>query len=104
MAKRQASSNGRVVLDADKLTMGDLRRARERLGRDPTELLNSDVFEEKAAFIVWCMHARTDAAYTWEQAEAVPLGEMQFPEEPPPPPTPEPASSGSPSSGTDETS
>jgi len=97
------SSNGRIVIDADKLTMGDMRRARERLkdklGRDPVELLNGE-FDEQATFIVWCVRSRADEAFTWEQAEAVPFGELQWPEEPPPPPTPEPAKPGSTRSGT----
>jgi hypothetical protein len=101
------SSNGRILIDADKLNMGDMRRARERLtgqfgGRDPVDLLNGH-FDEQATLIVWCVHARTDESYTWEQAEAVPFGELQFPEEPPPPPTPEPAKRGSRPSGSDTT-
>jgi hypothetical protein len=97
------SSNGRIVLDPDLLTMGDLRRARETLKRDPAALLDGHL-DERATLIVWCVRSRADDSFTWEQAEAVPLAEMQFPEAPPPPPTPEPAKRGSQRSGTAATS
>jgi hypothetical protein len=94
----------RVLLDADKLNMGDMMRARKMLagldsqnpwaGRDPWSVLAGPV-EERDAMIIWCARSRTDPAFTWEQACAVPLGELDLPEEPPLPPTPEPTTNGS---------
>ena len=84
------------------LNTQDIRRARVALdGKDPFSLINGDR-EDMLAVLVFCLRSRTDPAFTWAQAQAMPFGEMNLTidsdegEVPPPtrPPTPAPPPSG----------
>jgi hypothetical protein len=67
-----SGSNGLVQPDPGLLSPGDLRRARVMLGgQSPHELMQE--FESMLQLMAWCIHSRTDPAYTWEQAGTDPL-------------------------------
>jgi hypothetical protein len=64
----------KVVLDSDRLTPGDMKRARVVLGgRNPFELLDDPI--DRVVLVIWCQRSRLDPAFSWAQAEATPFSE-----------------------------
>lgn len=98
----------RILLDYDKLNMGDMMRARKMFadldsedpwaGSDPVLVL-AETWEGRQALTIWCFQSRTDPTFTWAQACAVDFGDLDLPERPaeasPIPPMPEPMTDGS---------
>jgi hypothetical protein len=96
------SAQAKPVLDPARLTMGDMRRAREALKdhpilkdedgepRDVGDLLNSGDFVLVTTLCILCHRLKADPGFTWEQAEDVPIGDYRSerPQDPEPdPPT-----------------
>jgi hypothetical protein len=80
------------------LTPRDLKRAKASVtgGKDPLEFIQDKV--DEITLTIWCFKSRTDPEFTWDQAEATPLGEFDLREEDkaaPPPPTAGPGLNGS---------
>jgi hypothetical protein len=81
--------NGKLVIDPDLLTPGDLLRAAEVTpdGQDPYELL-----ERTATAIpltIWCLLSKDHPSFTWEQALAMPFSKFTVGAGPPPMPPPD---------------
>lgn len=69
-------------IDAGKLTINDLRRAKVMLGgRDPQELMADSV--EQMQLTVWCLASRTNPGFTWEEAGEVPFESFDAQDIPP---------------------
>lgn len=84
--------NGKLRLDPEELTPGDLKRARVALkGRNPWEMLEDPL--DAMILAIWCLKSRTDPSFTFEQAENTKLGEFEMGDTNPPP-TPGPAVNG----------
>lgn len=111
---------GKLRLDPEELTPGDLKRARVALdGRNPWELFEDPL--DAMILAIWCFKSREDPTFTWEQAENTRLGEFDMgdvvPQTPgpggngalpgssdePPSRTTPPASAATPSSGSSST-
>jgi hypothetical protein len=85
---------GVLLVDPERLTMGDLRRAREKLGVDPIMLLGGDWIDSRA-ITMWCLLSRHDETLTLADVDRVPFGKLRYPQVASPPQTRRPASSGS---------
>lgn len=92
MTEQNGQVAGKLRLDPDELTPGDLKRARVALdGRNPWEMLEDPL--DAMILAIWCLKSRTDPDFTFEQAENTRLGEFDMGDASPPP-TPGPAANG----------
>lgn len=108
-----ADRDGRLVVNADLLTLRDMQRARKMLKElhgeqdapNPWEILEEGS-ELRVALVLWCLKSRTDPSFTLDDAMDAPMSSFTNGDAGPPrggrprrkPPTPEPESSSAASS------